>query len=141
MLCATPGTWVSGRRPASLSRSARSSLSAMSQPGDHEPSAGAPGGHEGLRRAPGPGATQAPNTPPDPRWSPPTGPADRALKKRSGAGQPAVGVPDNVAFLDVPGAPPATRADASMWLLFAAIGYLVGQIVGLVIIYVVAAAL
>jgi membrane protease YdiL (CAAX protease family) len=50
-------------------------------------------------------------------------------------------VPDNVPFLDVPGAAPATRGDAGMWLLFAALGYLVGQVVGLLVIDAVAALL
>jgi hypothetical protein len=46
-----------------------------------------------------------------------------------------------VAFLDVPGAPPVTRGDGGAWLLLALVGFVVGQIVALVAIAVVAAAL
>jgi len=46
-----------------------------------------------------------------------------------------------VAFLDVPGAPPATKADGGVWLLLALVGFVVGQILALIFIEVVAAIL
>jgi len=45
-----------------------------------------------------------------------------------------------VRFLDVPGAPPATRGDAWLWVLFGLMGFLAGEVLALVLLAVAAAA-
>lgn len=42
-------------------------------------------------------------------------------------------------FLDVPGSPPATRRDGWAWLLFAAVGFVAGEVAALVLVTVAAA--
>src|SRR5580658_3262427 len=49
--------------------------------------------------------------------------------------RPAVDPDGDRPFLDRPGAVPATRADGLVWILFALVGFVVGQVVGLVFIY------
>ncbi|HMD45474.1 MAG TPA: CPBP family intramembrane glutamic endopeptidase [Acidimicrobiales bacterium] len=106
----------------------------MAQPGDLEPDGARPGAADwaGTPRGQSPPAAAPPYATPPPRpapWSPPAG-RPRAAPVDSGG---------NVAFLDRPGAPPVTRGDGGMWLFFAVLGFLFGQIAGFVLVLVAAA--
>ena len=135
MLCATPGPWLPAAQAPFCHETVAVACAPMSQPGEHEPSEPVPPGSGTGGRPPG--------SPPDPSWPDPSwpapswpGPSGPAAQQRwAGAG---FEITDNVAFLDVPGAPPVTKGDAGMWLLLAAVGFLAGQVVGLVAVYVVA---
>ncbi|MGH9087700.1 MAG: lysostaphin resistance A-like protein [Acidimicrobiales bacterium] len=61
-----------------------------------------------------------------PNVGPPPGPGG------SGPGRPPGGPPSEGPFLDDPAAPPSNRRVAGLWLLFAFVGYLVGQLCGTV---------
>jgi uncharacterized protein len=84
----------------------------MAQPGENKPSAGPP--------------TPRPDAPPGPGYSGPLAPDPAFPPPPPPPGGPA---PRGLPFLDVPGAPPATPGDAGTWILFALIGFVVGQLV------------
>ncbi len=95
----------------------------MDRPDHSEPSpAPIPGGSPPSY--PGYPAAGPPGYPPAP------GPPGPALTPAGG---------NNVPFLDVPGAPPATRAAAGVWILFALMGFAGGQVVAVILTYVAAA--
>lgn len=56
-----------------------------------------------------------------------------------GDNEPAERAGRAVSFLDVPGAPPATRGDGGTWILFALIGFAAGEVVAYILIMIAAA--
>jgi uncharacterized protein len=68
--------------------------------------------------------------PPPPRWAPPVAPGERAAPSDL---SPATVEGSLGTQLDA-GAPPATRSAAWTWLLFAALGFLAGQIIAAIVI-------
>ncbi len=85
------------------------------------------GGEPTRPPRPGPPRYPTPQGPPSPgeagRWS--TGPAEAppAIAPTTDGGRPGGG------FLDQPAAPPRTRSDAALWLIFAVLGFAAGEIV------------
>jgi uncharacterized protein len=83
--------------------------------------------------APVPGHAPASQWAPPPSWAPPSPDASASAPAAPG---PVLSGP----FLDQPGAPPRRRGDGWFWLLFALIGFIVGQI-GAVVCTAIAAAI
>lgn len=104
----------------------------MAQHGDSEPFAGPPPG----AAPPAPGPQWDPTSQAGQAQWPPPPPADTAAGSPSVALGSTAGTPT---FLDVPGAPPATRRDGWSWLLLAVIGFVVGELVALILVTVAAA--
>lgn len=108
----------------------------MAQHGDNEPSAGrAPDSPAGAVPGGSWGPPPAPPPPPAPQggWPPPPPPFPAAPGPVDGTGRAPT------TFLDVPGTPPAARRDGWAWLLFAVIGFAVGEVVAFLLVSVAAA--
>jgi hypothetical protein len=94
----------------------------MAQFSDNEPSAD---------RSP-PGVPAPSDVSPYPGFSPPASPTPHP------GPPPAPPAGRSIPFLDVPGAPPATRGDGGVWFLFALIGFAGGEVVALIFVTVAA---
>jgi len=108
-------------------------VAAMPQPGDPQP-----GGMPGSRQHGAPEARRPPTRFPP---LPPISEAQLAPGAGAGAGAapapaPAPGI---VPFLDVPTAPPATGSDGGSWVLFALIGFVIGEVVAYLFVVLAAA--
>ena len=101
--------------------------------GPEEPGAGA--GPPPQWAPPSPPPWQ-PQWPPSPQWPP--GGAGSAGNGSHPPQRPPGPVPEGARFLDVPGAPPANRPSAWLWLLYAALGFAVGEIFGSILVVIAA---
>jgi uncharacterized protein len=111
----------------------------MAQHGDSEPLAGPPPG----AAPPTPGPEWEPRAG-DGRWPPPRAAGASAGSQSTAPDAQPPPAPSGEAargtsFLDVPGTPPATRRDGWAWLLLAVIGFVVGELVALILVTVAAA--
>ena len=103
---------------------------------DSEPGAPAPGPHGPPARPPGP--VPAGYVPREWVQQAPPPPAPPAPAPYASVGAPLVSVPPappqqgDVPFLDTPWVPPQTKRQAWIWLVYALVGFLVGQIAALI---------
>jgi membrane protease YdiL (CAAX protease family) len=123
----------------------------MAPRGDEEwpaggPATGSPTAPPNAPRPPLAAPPLYPHLPPPPSWATgsPAGPSAPGLP--AGSWYPPPGPParpdgGDRSFLDRPDSVPATRGDGFAWVLFALVGFVIGQLVGLAFIYGVAGAL